>query len=136
MRAPHQLVGGAARFIDRGPSNASVVAFPGVLRVECRLDPLITGSAETWNLRPPADVARGADAARRELERLAGVPMDGGRDYYADAELARFDLTHDLHFDDPADGLAFLHTKHQEPTNSAPVETGPTHQSDPSGYHP
>jgi hypothetical protein len=79
-------------------------------RVECRLDPLITGSAETWNLRPLADVAPGADAARRELERLAGVPMDGGRDYDADAELARFDLTHDLHFDDPADGLAFLNT--------------------------
>lgn len=99
---------------ERGPSGADLRAYPGagltLLKVECRLDALIEQTRDTFRLCPVHDVARGEIAARQEFEALAGVPMDGGGEYCIDAQLPRFDLTSEVEFDEPSDGLAFLAT--------------------------
>ena len=51
----------------------------------------------------------GERRAREVVEQLAGgVPMDGGGEYFQDGGLARVDATHEIEFDDQADGLTFL----------------------------
>jgi len=109
QNAPHRSKGGTLTF-DEKPAGIVCAVINGVLRVEGRLDPLLTGERASWGLRPASDVYLGEQAARRVVEQLAGVPMHGGRDYFSDGEVARLDLAHEFEFEDPADGLAFLAT--------------------------
>lgn len=95
---------------DQKPGGIVCSIVGGVLRAEGRLDPLLTGERESWNLRPASDVYLGQQTARRVVEQLAGVPMDGDRECLTDGEVARLDLAHEFRFKDPADGLAFLST--------------------------
>ena len=53
---------------------------------------------------PAVDAEPGERAARRLVERYAGSKLTGS------SEVARPDLTHELAFDDGANGLAFLAT--------------------------
>jgi hypothetical protein len=90
------------------PGGVVVAVFQGAIRVEGRLDPLMTGDRESWRLRPASDLRDGEARARAVVEHLAGAPMDGGRGYFDDGELARVDATHEVEFEEQADGLAFL----------------------------
>jgi hypothetical protein len=108
LRAPHRTTGGTVIF-DEKPGGIVTAVIQGVIRVEGRLDPLLTGDREAWGLRTPADVRTGAQAALRLVEHLAGTGMSGPRDnYFSEAEVARLDLAHEFQFDEPADGLTFL----------------------------
>jgi hypothetical protein len=107
--APHRSSGGTVIFAEK-PAGIVCAVVNGVVRVEGRLDPLLTGHRESWGLRPASDVYLGELAARRIVEQLAGVPMDGGREYFSDGEVARLDLAHEFEFDDSVDGLGFLAT--------------------------
>jgi hypothetical protein len=107
--APHRSKGGSVIFEEK-PAGIVCAVINGVLRVEGRLDPLLTGDRDSWALRPASDVYLGEQAARRVVEHLAGVPMDGGREFFSDGEVARMDLAHEFEFEEPADGLAFLST--------------------------
>jgi hypothetical protein len=107
--ATHRASGGSVIF-DQKPGGIVCAIVGGVLCVEGRLAPLLTGERESWDLRPASDVYLGEQAARRVVEQLAGVPMDGGREYFSDGEVARLDLAHEFRFEDSADGLAFLST--------------------------
>lgn len=107
LRAPHRFAGGAHVMLEK-PGGIVVAVFQGAIRVEGRLDPLMTGERESWRLRPADDLAAGERRARELVEGLAGAPMDGGRQFFNDGELARVDATHEVEFDDQADGLAFL----------------------------
>ena len=108
LRAPHRFAGGA-RVMTEKPGGIAVAVFQGAIRVEGRLDPLLTGDRDSWALRPVADLALGEQRAREVVEAIAGAPMDGGRGlYYTDGELARLAAAHELECDDSADGLTFL----------------------------
>lgn len=88
--AAHRSSGGTVIF-DEKPGGIVCAVVNGVLRVEGRLDPLLTGEKDSWGLRPASDVYLGERAARRVVEQLAGAPMDGGREYFSDGEVARLD---------------------------------------------
>jgi hypothetical protein len=90
------------------PGGIAVSVFQGAIRVEGRLDPLLTGDRESWGLRPVGDLRVGEERARQVVEAIAGAPMDGGASWWSDGELARVDAAHEIEFDDQADGLAFL----------------------------
>jgi hypothetical protein len=108
LRAPHRFAGGAHLMAEK-PAGIVVAVFQGAIRVEGRLDPLLTGERDSWGLRAPGDLAVGEQRAREVVEQVAGVPMNGGQEhYFCDGELARIDATHEVEFDDQADGLAFL----------------------------
>ncbi|WP_249009662.1 hypothetical protein [Conexibacter sp. DBS9H8] len=104
LRHPHRESGGKILLDDSAGIGVRVAVLGSVVRVEGRLDPLLTGYPEACELRPPADAEPGERAARRLVERYAGTRLTG------DSEVARLDLAHELSFDDPADGLAFLAT--------------------------
>jgi hypothetical protein len=107
LRAPHRFAGGA-RVMAEKPGGIAVAVFQGAIRVEGRLDPLLTGERDSWGLRPVSDLVAGERRARQLVEHLAGAPMDGGREYFGDGELARVDAAHELEFEDAPDGLTFL----------------------------
>jgi hypothetical protein len=107
LRQPHRWAAGAA-VLQEKPAGIVVSVHGGVVGVEGRLDPLLTGCKETFDLRPGSDVRVGEAAARRLIEALAGTTLDGGRGYYADAEVGRLDLAHEFEFGEQAEGLAFL----------------------------
>jgi hypothetical protein len=107
LRQPHRWAAGAA-VLQEKPAGIVLSVHGGVVGVEGRLDPLLTGCAETFDLRPGSDVRVGEAVARAMIEALAGAPLDGGRGYFADAEIGRLDLAHEFEFDEQADGLAFL----------------------------
>lgn len=101
---PHRESGGKILLDDSAGIGVRVAVLSGVVRVEGRLDPLLTGFREAWELRPADDVGPGERAARGLVERYADCRLSGA------SEVARLDLAHELGFDDPADGLAFLAT--------------------------
>jgi hypothetical protein len=107
LRQPHRWAAGAA-VLQEKPAGMSVTVHGGVVGVEGRLDPLLTGCKETFDLRPASDVRVGESVARSMIEGLAGVPLDGGRGSYCDAEIGRLDLAHEFEFEEQGDGLAFL----------------------------
>jgi hypothetical protein len=94
--------------LNAKPAGLVVSVHSGVVRVEGRLDPLLTGCKDTFDLRPATDVSVGEPVALRMIEELAGVPLDDGRGYCTDAEIGRLDLAHEFEFEDQAQGLAFL----------------------------
>jgi hypothetical protein len=104
LRHPHRDKGGAQVLDDSAGIGVRVAVFGSVIRVEGRLDPLLSGCRDTWELRPATDAEPGERAARRLVERYAATRLSG------DAEVARLDLAHELHFDDGADGLGALAT--------------------------
>lgn len=61
--APHRSSGGTTIF-DEKPGGIVCAVVIGVLRVEGRLDPLLTGEKESWGLRPASDGYLGEQAAR------------------------------------------------------------------------
>jgi hypothetical protein len=109
LRQPHWWAAGAA-VLQEKPAGMVVSVHGGVVGVEGRADPLLTGCKETFDLRPLSDVRVGETVARSMIEALAGEPLDGGRGYFADAEIGRLDLAHEFEFEDQGDGLAFLAT--------------------------
>jgi len=107
LRQPHRWAGGAAVMQEK-PAGIVVTVSGSVVGVEGRLDPLLTGCRDTFGLRPLSDVRAGEEVALALIEDMAGVRLDGGRGYYADAEIGRLDLAHEFEFDEQAEGLAFL----------------------------
>ncbi len=110
LMQPHNLQGETAIFRTPLPGvNVIALSRFGLVKVEGRLDPLLEGHPDTWELRSPTEVPRGERAALRLVELVADAPMAGERGLDTAAEVARFDLTAELDFSDrPADGLAFL----------------------------
>lgn len=67
LNAPHRSSGGTVIFSEK-PGGIVCAVINGVLRVEGRRDPLLTGDKESWDLRPASDVYLGEQAARRVVE--------------------------------------------------------------------
>ena len=59
--APHRSSGGTLIF-DEKPGGIVCAVVNGVLRVEGRLDPLLPGDRDSWDLRPASDVHLGKRA--------------------------------------------------------------------------
>lgn len=96
-------------FTESGPGKTKLGAFGrGIFFCEGRLDALLTGSAEAWDLRPASDLRAAEWAAREAFEQLAGEPIDFG--WPIEGEVRRFDLAHEFHFDEGREGLSFLRT--------------------------
>lgn len=96
-------------FSEPGPGGTKLGGFGrGVFFWEGRADALLSGSAESWNLRPVADLVDVERAAREAFEELAGEPIDFGCP--VQSEVRRFDLAHEFEFSESREGLAFLRT--------------------------
>jgi len=107
LRQPHvPTAGGGLLFRERAPGETRMGAYPshGVVWWEGRADALLSGTRESWQLRPKSDLGAVDRAARMALSDLADHWLD------VDGETRRFDLTAELSFDEPEEGLAFLRT--------------------------
>jgi hypothetical protein len=103
---------GGVLMAQLAPGDTRVGAFPdhGVVWWEGRLTALLTGSAGSWDLRPKTDLVVAEAAAREAIERLVGFEVAPDPRHCNDGEVRRYDLAHELAFDDGRDGLAFLRT--------------------------
>jgi hypothetical protein len=111
LQQPHRpAAGGGIVFLEPGPGDTKLGAHGrGVFWLEGRLDAVITGSSEGWDLRPVIDLVDGERIAREAFDELAREPAEW-HELRPPAEVRRFDLAHEFAFDDGRDGLAFLRT--------------------------
>jgi hypothetical protein len=111
LAQPHRpAAAGGIVFLQKGPGGTKLGAHGrGLFWLEGRADAVVTDSEDGWNLRPVVDVVDVERIARHAFDELAGEPAE---DYELrpPAEVRRFDLAHEFHFDQGADGLAFLRT--------------------------
>jgi hypothetical protein len=110
LEQPHRPgPGGSLLFTEPGPGGTKLGAFGrGLFFWEGRVDALLTGSEDSWNLRPVADLPVVEWEARQAFEQLTGEPIDFG--WPVRGEVRRFDLAHEFEFAEGRHGLAFLRT--------------------------